>query len=122
MSDSIADPKLKAAKAEIEAVFAKHDIAGLCILHNAPGQSEIFINMQPSYSKLSGEMPEVRLRSKLTDYNGDQEAQRRDLEATASMVALLARGAARMALPLLELTTIIDKAIGAEHGPEEHEP
>jgi len=117
MTTNISDPKLKSVRRMIEAILREHDIAGVVVLHNAPGSAEVFQCLGPSYSKLIGTPPIVRLTSKLADYNGDKEAQRKDLEATANMISLLATATANVSLPLLELAVKVDAELGAEHTP-----
>ena len=114
------DPKLIAARAEITAILKKHDIAGHVILHNAPGESEVFMDLQPSYSKLieegrDNEGVSFRLRSKLVDYGGDVDRQRYELEATLNMVSSIALHLANGAIPMLNLSTHLDEKTGAEH-------
>lgn len=115
------DAKLIAARAEIEAVLAKHDIAAHVVLHNAPGNFELFMRLTPGYSKLAQEGADqhglkFRLRSKLADYHGDTEAQARDLAATANMVHGFASLLFEAALPMLSLAEVVNKATNAEHG------
>ncbi len=120
------DAKLIQARGEINAILKKHDIAAYVFLHNAPGKSEVFSHLSPSYSKLV-EVPApddnigFRVRSKLVDYNGDVEAQKRDLAATANMVSSMALLMGSTAMALLKLATIIDEAVGAEHTPMERD-
>lgn len=113
----MADPKLIEARDRIRAVLDDLDIAGHVVLHNAPGSLEVLSKLDPSYSKLIGLPPMVRLHSKLSDYHGDAEAQRRDLEATANLVRAFGEALASNAMMLLELSQIIDANVGAEHGP-----
>lgn len=115
----MSDQKLIEARDRIKAILDELDIAGHISLHNAPGNFEIFTKLDPSYSKLKGLPPLVRLRSTLADYGGDADAQRRDLEATASMVSGIGTTMAMNALQLMELAAWIDARVGAEHGPLE---
>lgn len=114
------DTKLIQARAEIEEILRRHDIAGYVVLHNAPDQSEVFMRLTPGYSRLvevaadaGGTM--YRLRSKLADYGGDVEAQRRDLEATANMVHSLAMHLGTGAMPMLRLADQVNRSTGATH-------
>jgi hypothetical protein len=106
--------KLKDARAEIEAVFKKHDIAGFAVLH-APGWSEEFWTIWPSYSVLVGDFPAIRIKSKAVDYAGDTAKQLRDQANTAQMVRSLATGMGACAMQFLELANVVDQALGAEH-------
>lgn len=56
------------------------------------------------------------------DYNGDTEAQRRDLAATANMVRQVAMILGESAIGFLELARVVDEAIGADHGPTQYQP
>ena len=118
----MADSKLLLARDRIQALLQALDIAGGVFLHNAPNQTEILARLDPSYSKLSGQLPLVMLRSQLADYGGDAAAQRRDLEATANMVRSLAEAMAANAVGLLELADVIDAKTNAEHTPLRPDP
>lgn len=109
--------KLKAVRAEIEALLARHDVAGHVILHE-PGFGEVFSCLSPSYSRLQlivdGSV-QYRLRSTLEDYGGDREAQTRDQAATANMCETLAELLGRSALHFIELAQFVNRTLGAEH-------
>lgn len=106
--------KLKAARAEIEAMFKRHDIAGFVALH-APGWGEEFWNIWPSYSILIGDFPAIRIKSKAADYGGDTAKQRADQEHTAQMVHAIATALDGCALQFVELADILNGRLGAEH-------
>jgi hypothetical protein len=116
LADDTVSPKLKRARAEIEAILRKHDIAGAVALHT-PGHGEVFYNLAPSYSCIRGVPPLVRIRSKLQeDYAGNKLRQHQDREATANMVALLAESIGCIALSLIDLQEIVDAVFGSTHG------
>ncbi|HSV48402.1 MAG TPA: hypothetical protein VLJ58_21615 [Ramlibacter sp.] len=106
--------KLKKARAEIEAVLKKHNIAGFVSLH-APGWGEVFWNIWPSYSVLVGDFPSIRIKSKAADYGGDTARQRADQANTAQMVHELATATGGCAMQFLELADILNQKLGAEH-------
>jgi len=110
-----AQKKLKKAREEIEAVLKKHNIAGFVSLHAAPGWGEVFWDIWPSYSILSGDFPTISLKSKLASYGGNAELQRRDQEQTAQMVHHLATSMGQCAMQFLELSQVLDVKLGAEH-------
>lgn len=118
----MSDPKLMSARDRIKAILDELDIAAYVVMHNAPGKFEILTKLDPSYSKLIGLPPVMRLCSKLDDYEGNSEAQRRDLQATANMVSGLGASLGVNALQLMELAAWVDARIGAEHGPMEPDP
>lgn len=116
------DPKLLRVRAEIEAILQREDIAAHVILHNAPDQAEVFLKLDPSYSKLTMQSVDshgviYRLRSNLEDYGGDKEAQRRDIVATANMAAMFADILKASATSMRGLSNRIDKVVGATHTP-----
>lgn len=117
------DPKLIAARAEIEAILRKNDIGAWVVLHNAPGEIEVFSHLTPSYSILQtttgehGNLQAVRILSKLDQYDGDREKQRADQGATAGMINSFALVMGTTAISLIELANTIDEAVGAEHEP-----
>ncbi|HVQ49771.1 MAG TPA: hypothetical protein VMS92_06955 [Mycobacterium sp.] len=117
--DLIGNEKLLAARAEIEAIIKRYDIAAHVVLH-CPGFAELFSDYTPSYSRLTIKQVDehgftMHLKSEVAEYGGDREAQRRDLEATANMVSSIAEALARDAIGLLKVTERVDKALGAEH-------
>jgi len=121
--------KLLAVRAEIEAILKKNDIGAHVVLHmiagktpeHTEGYTETFGFYEPSYSCLKplldsrGVMIGLHLRSKIEDYNGDAEAQRRDIEATSNMVSSMAVLLANDALSMIDLSKRLDAITGAEH-------
>ncbi len=110
--------KLLAARAKIEDVLKEYDIAAHVLLH-APGFVEVFSRYDPSYSRLTvtevgGDLM-VRLRSKLVDYGGDKAAQKRDLEATAGMLASFAEVMRNETGAMVSLSEYVNRVLGAEH-------
>lgn len=112
--------KLLAARAEIEAVCKKHDIAAHVVLHT-PGFFENFGYYTPSYSVLvpgydnSGFMTTLRVRSHTTDYGGDAAKQRKDLTDTANFLSGAGVMLAQDAISLLEVSKAVDGLINATH-------
>jgi hypothetical protein len=76
--------------ARISSILLNEDVAGYIVLHE-PGFSEYRLAIDPSWSVLSmiGEEG-MRLRSKLEDYGGDRERQRKEIEATTNLLRHLA--------------------------------
>jgi hypothetical protein len=117
--ETLGNGKLLAARAEIEAIFRKHNIAGMVFLH-MPGFLEVFSDFSPTYSRLEmikegGHLVGVKIQSKLEDYGGDREAQRRDLEATANMTSSMAEAMGMNAVELMQLAAAVDKHLNADH-------
>ena len=125
----IGNEQLTAARAEIEAILRKRDIGAHVILH-CPGFTEVFMNLEPSYSRLrvvpdytNPDQMAFRLHSNLQEhYQGDRDAQKRDLEATANMTSSIAQCLAENALTFMPLAQMMDKQLGAEHTPLHRAP
>lgn len=106
--------RLKIARAEIEAVLKKHDIAGVVVLHT-PGMTEFFYDIRPSYSCCWIAGQDFRIRSKLAEFDGDAEAQRHDQGATANMLAGLAQDLAQAGIMFLSVAQVADRAFDVTH-------
>lgn len=84
-------PKLKEIMSEVEAILRRNDVAAYVVLHE-PGFSEYLLAIDPTWSILSQEGPDIpgwdgiAMRSKLEDYGGDREHQRRNIENTANLL------------------------------------
>lgn len=113
--------KLKQARAEIEAVLKKHDIAGFVSLH-APGWGETFWNIWPSYSILIGDFPAIRFKSKLADYKGDSALQLQHQAHTAEMVHALGMSVGQCGFQFMELDQVVTAAVKAQHNDGAHIP
>ena len=115
--------RLKIARAEIEAVLKKHDIAGAVLLHT-PGMTEWFYDIRPSYScvTLDEASGRVHIKSKLDDYAGDAKAQHHDQAASANLFEGLAHGLGHAAAMFREVARIVNRAVRAEHTTAVHKP
>jgi hypothetical protein len=113
--------RLKIARAEIEAVLKKHDIGGAVVLHT-PGMTEWFYDIRPSYSCawIDDAASMVRVRSKLADFGGDAEAQRRGQAATANLLHGHAHDLGQAAIMFLDVAHVADQALRAEHTTAAH--
>lgn len=109
--------RLKVARAEIEAVLKKHDLAGVVVLHT-PGMAEFFYDITPSYSCVSfNEATQyLRVKSKLADYPSAEE-QRHDQAATANMTIGLAGDLVAAATMFTSISRLVDRMLRAEHTP-----
>jgi hypothetical protein len=116
--------RLKIARIEIEAVLAKHDLAGCVVLHT-PGMSEFFYSIRPTYSVcwVDEAASAVRVKSKRErDHGGDAAAQLHDQAATANMTAALAGELGHAANMFKHVDKIVTAALRAEHSPAVHVP
>jgi len=100
------DPKLKKAKAEIEAVLDKYDIAGAVVLHS-PGFGEHFMKIDPSYScAFFDKLPDgvaIRVRARLQeDFQGDALKRHKAAENTANLFDIFANLIGKQALYSIE--------------------
>ncbi len=102
--------------AEISAIMNKYDIAGSVILHAPTGNAEVKLFLEPTYSCLTVNGDNVRLKSKANDYE-NKAAQESVLKATSNLVSMLAELNGGAALMLIELSETIDNEIGAVHTP-----
>jgi hypothetical protein len=116
-TDQTPDAKLLIARDRIRAIFEELDIAGYVVMHNQPNSFEVIVRLNPSYSIISGELPTIIVRSKLSEYGGDRDAQRRDLEASANLVRGFSEIIGINALQLDGLADAIDAKTGAIHTP-----
>lgn len=113
--DPKAREKLLRARAEIEAIFQRYDIAALCIMHADPSSAEVILNLSPSYSNIKMEGDRAAIKSTTEMYGGDIERRLYDLRATSNMASTLAELAAMGALQIKPLADALDKATGATH-------
>lgn len=111
-------PKLKTARAEIEAILRKHDLAGVVVLHT-PGMTEFFYDVQPSYSCawIDQDRNMVRIKSLGADYGGNRAAQRLAQASTANLFHGLASDLASAAAMFIDIAAAVDRATNAEHTP-----
>lgn len=126
-------PKLKKAMEEIKAIIEREDIAATVVLHDilrggnatdSKGFSETYVKINPTYSCAFFKNDEqgrrmVRFRSKLVDYNGDQDAQRRNQADTANMLMHLAKGSGDHAINFLDLLDVVDDKIAISEDDDE---
>lgn len=122
--DAPDQPRLKVARLEIEAVLAKHDLAGVVVLHT-PGMTEFFYNIQPSYSVcwIEEAASIVRVKSvRDRDHGGNVTAQIKMQAATANMTAGLA-GELHHASKMFDyVDRIVSIGLRAEHTQPTHVP
>lgn len=107
--------KLKVVRQEIEAIIRKHDVAGFVTLHGVDA-GEVFWNIWPSYSILSGDFPSIRIVSKAADYKGLEVKKREfDMAQTAQMIDHLGTTMGGCGLQFLELAKVLNAKLGATH-------
>lgn len=115
--------RLKIARAEIEGILKKHDLAAVVALHT-PGMTEFFYDITPSYSCvwIDERVQQLRMKSKLEQYGGDRQAQLSDQAATANMIHGLAEDLNAAAGMFGSVAAVIDRALRAEHTEATHTP
>lgn len=113
--DPVAREKLLRARGEIAEIIARYDLAAFVVLHCAPSACEVLIELSPSYSVVTIKEGVAHIKSKLEDYQGDKQAQLRDLTATANMASALFEMTAHTAMLLGELAKEMDDLTGATH-------
>lgn len=115
--------RLKIARAEIEGILKKHDLAAVVTLHT-PGMMEFFYDVTPSYSCvwIDEAAGQLRMKSKAADYGNDNDAQIRDQAATANMIHGLAADLESAARMFGSIAPFIDRALRAEHTDPVYKP
>lgn len=105
-------PKLKVAMNEIKEILDKHDVAGLVILHT-PGHGEHFAKINPSYScAFIDQTPQaegVRVRAKLSDFNGDSAKRHKVVTDTVNMFQILTDLTALRASQLIDIMEMLKR-------------
>jgi len=107
------DPKLKKAKAEIEAVLVKYDIAGAVVLHS-PGFGEHFMKINPSYSCAffdnSPGVTGIRVRARIQeDFQGVASKRHKAMEDTANMFDIFCDLVGKQALNCMDTMDMLRK-------------
>ena len=122
--DAPDQPRLKVARLEIEAILAKHDVAGCIVLHT-PGMTEFFYNIQPSYSVcwIDEQASIVRVKSVRDRDHGGNGAEQLEMQAaTANMTAGLAGELHHAYTMFAYVNRVVSKGLNAEHTPAVHVP
>lgn len=118
------DPKVEAerlrqVRAMIEDILREFDICASVVLAGRAGRAEVFSFLNPTWSvvnlKQTPQGDELRIRSKLADYGGDREKQVLHQAWSAGAVSSLGLRTAELALTLVRISEVVDKATGAEH-------
>jgi hypothetical protein len=97
-------------------------VCGQVILAGRAGRFENFTDVRASWSKLRlVQAPDGRtgvgIRSKLFEYGGDVQAQKRELEWSVGVATGFGEIGAQVAMSWMEASMVITKATEAEHGP-----
>jgi hypothetical protein len=116
--------KLKAARKEIEAVFKKYDLMGMCSLHGGNNWGEVFWNIWPSWSCLEGDLPStLRVKSKLSQippHLHEKEMHKR--AQTAQAIRHIGETMHINGGAFLQVAGVVDALTGAVHTDEGHYP
>jgi hypothetical protein len=113
--DPVAREKLLRARGEIAEIIKRYDIAAFVVMHAAPHASEVMIELSPSYSVVTLKEGVARIISKLADYNGDKDAQRYDMAASANMASSMFELMAHTTMLLGDLAQRLDEITGSTH-------
>ncbi len=113
--------RLRQLRALIEELLREFDVCASVFLAGR-GRLEVFQHLDASWSVLRLEdFPDgtqgLRIRSKLADYRGDVERQKREQQWSVGVCAGLAEVMALTAIPWLNAARAIDQATGATHTP-----
>lgn len=101
---------------EIKAIVKKYDIAANVILHY-PIHVEYLHHIDTSWSCFSVNGDELRLKSKLSDYNGDKEKQLKVLNDTVNLVVNIGHILHRDAIMYDDLTRLLKERVEWDEGP-----
>jgi len=128
-------PKLKQARAEIEAILQKYDLGATFYLYtntgieekrdgtfHATGICEYSMNLDTSYSCLKASSEGIRFRSLKDEYSGDTIKQAADQAASINMLESIAAIQSEHALRMLELHKILKKRMGGSSEDYGHRP
>lgn len=108
-------PKLKRVMQEIKDILSREDIAGVVVLHE-PGHSEVLAKLDPTYSCVRANGDQIRVKAKLKeDFNGNKEAWTKKVSDSANMLHMLSVSAGNVALPIMEISDMVDKVLKSDH-------
>jgi hypothetical protein len=111
--------RLRHARALIEDILREADVCASVVLAGRGGRGENFAFLNASWSVVRlNQTPhgdEVRIKSKLSDYDGNVELQREHQAWSAGAMANLGMETGRMSLFLLQMAKVVDTATGAVH-------
>jgi hypothetical protein len=111
-------PKLKKAMEEIKAIVKKYDVAAFVVLHDPKGFTEYLNHVSPSYSCISFENGELRVRLKEAEV-GRQKAKQL-AEDTFNMVAHFVEMIGKHALMYIEMEKYLKNHWNGEEGDSTH--
>ena len=118
--DPVAREKLLRARSEIADTLARYDIAAFVVLHAAPSASEVMIELSPSYSIVTLKDGVAHIKSLLADYDGNKDAQRYDMAASANMASSMFELMAHTAMLMGDLAKNLDELTGSTHTGMKH--
>lgn len=107
-------PKLKRAIQEIKDILSREDIAGVVILHE-PGFSEFLVKVDPTYSCAKIQDGQLKVKSKKEDFKQNPAMREKVVRNTANMLHMLGTNGGHCILPIMEMSSKIDRKIEAEH-------
>lgn len=110
-------PKLKKAMAEIQHILDTNDLAGAIVLHTKQhGEffTEFFIKIDPSQSCAAFEGNNIRVKGKAKDPE--------KLLYTSNMLNMMGDTMGQVALQLIDISELVDKALDADHGDSQFTP
>jgi len=113
--------KLKQAMAQIQAVLDEHDIGGYVLLYKEH-QSEYLIAVEPSWSVMHWQGEDIRFKSELADFAGDEAKQRAHTEWTVGMLRHFADLCWQHAEIFEVLLEVLGTVLHIEHTDAEHIP
>ena len=121
VDEQVEAEKLRHVRAMIEDLLREADVCGVVTLAGRAGRFESFYHWGASWSNLhftpAGGGMELRLRSKLADYDGDVDTQRQHQAWSVGVVSGFAASLFEQAFPLMQAAQRFDELTGAVHTP-----
>lgn len=113
--DPVAREKLLRARAEMDDIIKRYDLAAFIVMHAAPSASEVIIELSPSYSIVTIKDGIAHIKSQLADYKGDKDAQLYDMAASSNMASSMFELMAHTAMLMGDLAKQLDEITGSTH-------
>lgn len=113
--------KLQLAMSEIKEILQRHDIAGYVVLYESH-LSAYLLEITPSWGVTFVQDGGIRFRSKLEDFAGDRNAQRKATELSVGMLRHFADLTMRDASVFETILRELNRRLDIEHSDAVHTP
>lgn len=114
MSAASQSPKLKRAMDAIREIIEEENLGAIVVIHT-PGYVHSMVKIDPAYSCCSVEGGKYVIKGRLhEDFGGDKKAMEQRVIDTSDMLNAIVTTAARLTIPIGEITRIINMATSPE--------